>query len=69
MIAKVAAIELPRNQWPELIDELLKNMMQSEPSIKQATLETLGYVCEELVELHLNIVRATSLISFSALEP
>lgn len=48
VLAKVAAIELPRNQWPELIDLLLKNMMQQDPNIKQATLETLGYICEEV---------------------
>jgi len=48
VIAKVAAIELPRNQWPELIDLLLKNMMLQEANIKQATLETLGYICEEV---------------------
>eukprot|EP00250_Pteridium_aquilinum_P007789 c17439_g2_i1 orf=1-960(-) len=53
VIAKVASIELPRGEWPELIGALLANMggqLQTEqpPYLKQATLETLGYVCEEI---------------------
>ncbi|KAM7262783.1 hypothetical protein ACFE04_000466 [Oxalis oulophora] len=50
VIAKVAAIEIPRKQWPELIASLLNNMTQldSPAPVKQATLETLGYVCEEI---------------------
>lgn len=51
-IAKVAAIELPQGQWPELIGILLTNMggtaAEHPPHLKQATLETLGYVCEEV---------------------
>eukprot|EP00250_Pteridium_aquilinum_P006489 c16400_g1_i2 orf=255-2879(+) len=52
VIAKVAAIELPQGQWPELIGVLLTNMggtsTEHPPHLKQATLETLGYVCEEV---------------------
>eukprot|EP01087_Luapelamoeba_hula_P015927 TRINITY_DN482_c0_g1_i1.p1 TRINITY_DN482_c0_g1~~TRINITY_DN482_c0_g1_i1.p1 ORF type:complete len:853 (-),score=130.53 TRINITY_DN482_c0_g1_i1:37-2595(-) len=48
VVAKIAVIELPRNQWPDLIDLLVKNMTQAESPLKQATLETLGYICEEL---------------------
>ncbi|KAJ8753876.1 hypothetical protein K2173_000130 [Erythroxylum novogranatense] len=50
VIAKVASIEIPRKQWPELIGSLLNNMTQcdSPAPLKQATLETLGYVCEEI---------------------
>jgi len=53
-IAKLAAIELPHGEWPELIATLLANMAaDSAPGgvasiLKQATLETLGYVCEEV---------------------
>ncbi|KAI5065929.1 hypothetical protein GOP47_0018553 [Adiantum capillus-veneris] len=51
-IAKVAAIELPQGQWPELIGILLTNMggtaAEHPPHLKQSTLETLGYVCEEV---------------------
>lgn len=47
-VAKIAAIELPRNAWPELVNHLLNNMQQENDPLKQATLETLGYVCEDL---------------------
>lgn len=48
VIAKVAAVEVPRSEWPELIGALLANMAAS-PSTKelrQSTLEALGYTCE-----------------------
>jgi importin subunit beta-1 len=53
VIAKVAAIELPRNEWPELIATLLSNMgppgaAEQPAQLKQSTLEALGYVCEEI---------------------
>ncbi|KAE8696506.1 Importin subunit beta-1 [Hibiscus syriacus] len=50
VIAKIASIEVPRKQWPELIGSLLNNMTQQDKpaALKQATLETLGYVCEEI---------------------
>uniref|UniRef100_A0A5B7B4P7 Putative importin subunit beta-1 n=1 Tax=Davidia involucrata TaxID=16924 RepID=A0A5B7B4P7_DAVIN len=50
VIAKIASIEIPRKEWPELIGSLLVNMTQQDrpASLKQATLETLGYVCEEI---------------------
>ncbi|VFQ90988.1 unnamed protein product [Cuscuta campestris] len=50
VIAKIASIEIPRKEWPELVGTLLANMTQpgSLASLKQATLETLGYVCEEI---------------------
>ncbi|CAH9136938.1 unnamed protein product [Cuscuta epithymum] len=48
VIAKVAGIELPHKQWPELIGSLLSNIHQVSAHVKQATLETLGYLCEEV---------------------
>ncbi|CAI9097287.1 OLC1v1033676C2 [Oldenlandia corymbosa var. corymbosa] len=50
VIAKIASIEIPRKEWPELIGQLLANMTQQDrpASLKQATLETLGFVCEEI---------------------
>eukprot|EP00252_Welwitschia_mirabilis_P025793 TRINITY_DN8203_c0_g1_i1.p1 TRINITY_DN8203_c0_g1~~TRINITY_DN8203_c0_g1_i1.p1 ORF type:complete len:875 (+),score=189.55 TRINITY_DN8203_c0_g1_i1:181-2805(+) len=52
VIAKIAGIELPQGQWPELVGTLLMNMggpqMEPPPHVKQATLETLGYICEEV---------------------
>ncbi|KAH9321912.1 hypothetical protein KI387_016551 [Taxus chinensis] len=52
VIAKIASIEIPRQEWPELVGVLLGNMggplSEKPPTLKQATLETLGYVCEEI---------------------
>ncbi|KAG8374445.1 hypothetical protein BUALT_Bualt11G0132600 [Buddleja alternifolia] len=50
VVAKIASIEIPRKEWPELVGSLLANMTQPDrpASLKQATLETLGYVCEEI---------------------
>ncbi|KAH6784084.1 ARM repeat superfamily protein [Perilla frutescens var. hirtella] len=48
VIAKVAGIELPQKQWPELVGSLLSNIHQVPPHVKQATIETLGYLCEEV---------------------
>ncbi|KAJ7945077.1 importin subunit beta-1-like [Quillaja saponaria] len=48
VIAKVAGIELPHKQWPELVGSLLSSIHQLPPHTRQATLETLGYICEEV---------------------
>lgn len=50
VIAKVASVEIPRREWQDLIGRLLANMTQPDtpPTLRQATLETLGYVCEEI---------------------
>lgn len=52
VISKIAAIEIPRQEWPELVGVLLANMgspqLEKPVTLKQATLETLGYVCEEI---------------------
>ena len=50
VVAKVAKIELPSNLWPTLVDTLLKGTVESpDDNTKQAALEALGYVCEEVV--------------------
>ena len=50
VIAKVGKIELPTNLWPTLVDFLLKATLESpDENAKQAALEALGYVCEEVV--------------------
>lgn len=52
VIAKVAALELPTH-WPELIPTLRSNMERDPPNsgLRQSTLESLGYICEEAVSL------------------
>ncbi|XBI95183.1 hypothetical protein VPH35_031700 [Triticum aestivum] len=46
IIARVACIEIPRNQWQDLIRKLVDNMARPSSSLKEATLEVLEYVFE-----------------------
>jgi len=50
IIAKIALVELPRGQWTDLIAALLGNMtnQMATTSLKKATLETLGFICDEI---------------------
>ena len=46
-IAAIAAIEIPQNQWPNLLDQLLANITGGQSSaIKQSSLQAIGYICE-----------------------
>ncbi|KAF2485527.1 armadillo-type protein [Neohortaea acidophila] len=45
-IASIAAIELPRNQWPELMRTLVENVGSGNDQKKQASLVSIGFICE-----------------------
>lgn len=45
-IAAVAAIEMPRNEWPELMPQLVRNVGEGTDFLKQSSLTTIGYICE-----------------------
>ncbi|KAF2843745.1 importin beta-1 subunit [Patellaria atrata CBS 101060] len=45
-IASIAAIELPRNLWPELLPTLVEHVGTGSDNLKQASLTTIGYICE-----------------------
>ncbi|KAL1953233.1 hypothetical protein VTO42DRAFT_3375 [Malbranchea cinnamomea] len=45
-ITSIAAIEIPRNQWPELMNVLVHNVTSGSDHLKQASLATIGYICE-----------------------
>lgn len=45
-IASIAAIDLPREQWPELMRTLVENVGSGSDRTKQASLTTIGFVCE-----------------------
>lgn len=45
-IAAIAAIEVPRNQWPELMPTLVQNVGNGVDHQKQASLTTIGFICE-----------------------
>ncbi|ORY55676.1 armadillo-type protein [Pseudomassariella vexata] len=46
VIAAIAGIELPRNQWPDLMGTLVANVSSGAPHQKQASLTCIGYICE-----------------------
>jgi importin subunit beta-1 len=46
VIASIAAIELPREQWPELMGTLVQNVSSGAPHQKQASLTCIGYICD-----------------------
>ena len=45
-IASIAAIEIPRNQWPELMALLVENVGSGADHQKQASLTTIGFICD-----------------------
>jgi importin subunit beta-1 len=50
VIEAIAFVELPRKEWPELMTSLLSNMTSRNSSVglKKSTLETIGFICEEM---------------------
>lgn len=49
LVAAIADIELPLNQWPDLIPFIIENtQLEKEDYIKKVSLLTIGYVCESL---------------------
>lgn len=50
-VAYVAVAEIPVGQWPELIPTLSANVTgpNSTEMMKEATLEAIGYICQDIV--------------------
>ncbi|KAG9310985.1 armadillo-type protein [Chiua virens] len=49
VVAAIATVELPHDQWPDLIELLLGFVNNSTDSnLKIATLQTIGYICESI---------------------
>jgi len=48
LIASIAAIEIPRGEWTEVINNLCTNASSEVANVKLASLQTLGFICEEL---------------------
>ena len=50
-IAAIAQIELPLNQWPELVLQLVHNCTAAPipDPLKEASIEALGYIVEDIV--------------------
>ncbi|CAH0389883.1 unnamed protein product [Bemisia tabaci] len=49
-VAYVAVVELPQGKWPELIQILVNNVLDpnSTEMVREATLETIGYICQDI---------------------
>ncbi|KAJ1660746.1 karyopherin Kap95 [Dispira simplex] len=48
VVAAIASIELPHQQWPDLIKTLLSFMETDNVNLRQATLQAIGFVCEAI---------------------
>lgn len=50
MVSAIAFIDLPRGQWPELMASLLAAVTTpgSAPGLRKASLEAIGFICEEI---------------------
>ena len=50
-IAGIAGAELPYNLWPDLMKKLCENtevIEQNSDALKEATLEAIGYICQDI---------------------
>ncbi|XP_072298908.1 importin subunit beta-1 [Eucyclogobius newberryi] len=54
-VAGIACAEIPVSQWPDLVQELVKNMTnpQSTEHMRESTLEAIGYICQDIDPEHL----------------
>ncbi|KFY15722.1 hypothetical protein V492_01794 [Pseudogymnoascus sp. VKM F-4246] len=63
VIASIAAIELPREQWSELMPTLVRNVGEGADHLKQSSLTTIGFICEsEDQELRDSLVQHSNAI-------
>mmetsp|Transcript_42775 Transcript_42775/g.35941 ORF Transcript_42775/g.35941 Transcript_42775/m.35941 type:complete len:148 (-) Transcript_42775:36-479(-) len=51
LISHIAAIELPRNNWNNLVEILFSNFTNTDNSVRLACIQTTGYICEELIKI------------------
>jgi importin subunit beta-1 len=59
VIAAIAVVELPNLQWGELIETLIGFVNNSEhTNLRIATLQAIGYICEQVVGAVSMIIRA-----------
>jgi importin subunit beta-1 len=49
LIGVIAAIEIPRKEWLDLVDTLCKNTTHQNFDIKRTSIETIGEICANLV--------------------
>jgi importin subunit beta-1 len=55
VIAAIASIELPQNQWNNLIQTLLQCIQnQQNTGLRQSSLQAIGFICESIVRFFIN---------------
>lgn len=63
VVASIAAVELSRQQWPELMPTLVQNVGEGSSHLKQASLTTIGFICESQdTELRASLVQHSNAI-------
>ncbi|XP_065342738.1 importin subunit beta-1 isoform X3 [Cloeon dipterum] len=64
-VAYVAVAELPVKQWPELIECLASNVVNTSSTemTKEATLETIGYICQEIQDQEVLQLQANQILT------
>ncbi|KKA27570.1 hypothetical protein TD95_001451 [Thielaviopsis punctulata] len=63
VIAAIAAMEMPREQWQDLMPALVKNVSEGADHLKQASLTSIGYICESQdPELRASLVQHSNAI-------
>jgi len=55
VIAEIAAIEISRKEWQNIINLLAQNSMHNDLNVKRASITTLGYICEEITSINCNM--------------
>jgi importin subunit beta-1 len=48
-IASIAAIEIPSNQWPELMPTLVEGVQNGPKSLKLGSYKAIEFICETVV--------------------
>lgn len=61
-VSTVAAIEIPQGKWLDLIENLCNNAGNQNAQVKHTSLQTLGFICEELETEHLQVNHKNQII-------
>jgi hypothetical protein len=60
-VASIASIDLPKDQWPSLMPELLQNVNKADNlPLVQCSLDALGYVCDTVYGRVRNLLSRTT---------
>jgi len=64
-VSKIAGAEIPHKQWPDLVSGLQANVADTNarPGLRQATLEALGFICEEVTPEHLTDTEVNAMLT------